>query len=308
MDKIYFLIPHLGAFQAVGKEVLFICPFCQHHKKKLSVNILTLAWKCWVCDEKGRSILSLLWKIGNKDVLNAYKASFEPIFASKSQTVEEKQPFLLKLPEEYIPLGFSPDCFERRRFISYLRKRGIEHEDIRKYKIGFSKFGTYRNRLFFPSFDASGFINFYTARTIDKTEWMKYINPDVPHGYKNKIILNELNVDWSQPIILTEGFIDMVKIDGNCVPLFGSSLSEDSKLFSTLVLNQCKVYLCLDSDARKKQIRLMEALIQYGIEVFDVKLHPFADAGEMKRSDIHEKLQSAKKMNRISLLREKMHV
>ena len=37
-----------------------MCPFCNHYKPKLEVNIVKSLWHCWVCDKKGRSLFTLL--------------------------------------------------------------------------------------------------------------------------------------------------------------------------------------------------------------------------------------------------------
>ena len=43
----------------------FHCPFCNHRKPKLEINMATNEkghnpWECWVCQTKGRTIRSLL--------------------------------------------------------------------------------------------------------------------------------------------------------------------------------------------------------------------------------------------------------
>ena len=43
----------------------FHCPFCNHRKPKLEINMVTNEkgenpWECWVCQTRGRSIRSLL--------------------------------------------------------------------------------------------------------------------------------------------------------------------------------------------------------------------------------------------------------
>ena len=46
----------------------FHCPFCNHHKPKLEINMATNEegknpWECWVCQTRGRTIRSLLYQL-----------------------------------------------------------------------------------------------------------------------------------------------------------------------------------------------------------------------------------------------------
>ena len=46
----------------------FHCPFCNHRKPKLEINLATNEqgqnpWECWVCETKGRTIRSLLYQL-----------------------------------------------------------------------------------------------------------------------------------------------------------------------------------------------------------------------------------------------------
>ena len=52
-NKKNILTEVLGSSYSSKDELLFHCPFCKHHKKKLSVNIDKGFFKCWVCDTKG---------------------------------------------------------------------------------------------------------------------------------------------------------------------------------------------------------------------------------------------------------------
>jgi hypothetical protein len=45
-----------------GDEALFYCPSCKHHKKKLSVNLPTQKFQCWVC---GIRVWILLVTVGS---------------------------------------------------------------------------------------------------------------------------------------------------------------------------------------------------------------------------------------------------
>ena len=60
MQLINLLESVMGISKVLKKgEHAFYCPFCNHYKKKLQVNIISQMWRCWVCDKKGRSVFSL---------------------------------------------------------------------------------------------------------------------------------------------------------------------------------------------------------------------------------------------------------
>ena len=44
-------------------EISFNCPFCNHRKKKLNINLLSQKWHCWVCGMGGHTILGLFRKL-----------------------------------------------------------------------------------------------------------------------------------------------------------------------------------------------------------------------------------------------------
>ena len=58
--KIEILEKILGRGEKRGEELLVFCQFCNHHKRKLSINLKTLKFKCWVCDRKGHSLRPIL--------------------------------------------------------------------------------------------------------------------------------------------------------------------------------------------------------------------------------------------------------
>ena len=83
-------------------ELLYHCPFCKHHKKKLQINIKTQYWHCWVCDAKGRVVWSLFKK------LNASKSAvseLNTIYQNTKYFKKEKNNFIVTLPEEFESLS-----------------------------------------------------------------------------------------------------------------------------------------------------------------------------------------------------------
>jgi hypothetical protein len=59
-SKISLLSNALGECYKTSNELLFYCPFCKHHKKKLSVNLTTNNYKCWTCDIRGTNVRRLI--------------------------------------------------------------------------------------------------------------------------------------------------------------------------------------------------------------------------------------------------------
>ena len=53
-----------------GDEAVFTCPSCNHHKKKLTFNLASQKFQCWVCGYKGHRAFQLLKKA------NAPRATF----------------------------------------------------------------------------------------------------------------------------------------------------------------------------------------------------------------------------------------
>ncbi len=43
-------------------SAVFHCPSCNHHKKKLTFNLITQQFQCWVCNFKGNRAYQLLKK------------------------------------------------------------------------------------------------------------------------------------------------------------------------------------------------------------------------------------------------------
>ena len=209
MNKIQLLKDILGSCYRSNDEHLFHCPFCDHHKKKLSVNLEKNKFKCWVCDTSGNSLLYLFKKFGNIQQLTEWKrlnniTDFSEIEDKLDHLFDKPKEIILpklKLPKEFVSLAncvLPISCVGAK---SYLKKRQIYSKDILYWKIGYCSKGQYAGRVIIPSFDMKGNINYFIARSYDGN-WKKYLNPEVP---KSEIIFNELYVDFTRPIVLVEG-------------------------------------------------------------------------------------------------------
>jgi len=283
----------LGEPQRSGHEYLFFCVYCKHHKKKLSLNLDKGKYKCWICDASG-PITRLVRKHGTFTQLQAWRqltgqveiADFDSLFSQKDEKTAEEQ--TISLPEEFVSLCNLNSSLTSVQARNYLAKRGIEKGDILRWKLGYCADGEYSGRIIAPSFNLDGKCNYFVGRTYTK-HWKKYMNP--PEG--RDIIFNELYVDWDDDVVLCEGVFDAIKVP-NSVPILGSTLREDSKLFMQIVKNDSAIYLALDPDAEKKIEKLVESLLRYGIEVYKIPIAPFKDVGEMNKDEFLRRKGQAK--------------
>jgi len=293
--KVELLKEILGASTRSGDEILFKCVYCNHHKKKLSLNFQKNKFKCWICNRAG-SITRIVKRLGSflqqqrwRDLTGIVEVTeFEKIIRENGiQQLEQAEETVLQLPEEFQSLCNRNISLTTSQPLGYLRKRGIEKSDILRWKIGYCQSGQYEGRIVIPSFNMDGKVNYFIARSYDRN-WRKYMNP--PES-KN-IIFNELMVDWEDDIVLTEGVFDAIKIN-NSIPLLGSSLNETGKLFQQIIKHDPRVYMAMDPDAESKEYAMMESLLKYGIEVYKVPIKPYKDAGEMSKAEFMERKKSA---------------
>ena len=196
----------LGSGYDSRDETLYHCPFCKHHKKKLSVNVIKGFFKCWVCDTKG-AISYLIKRFGTIDARHDWALLDQEVDFSTMDLIfnqpEEKLP-PVNLPPEYICLakkGLPPAANDA---ISYLWSRGIGQKDIIYHKIGFCLTGKYKKRIIIPSFDDEGNCNYFTARSYSG-DWLSYKNPPA----SKNIIFNDLLVNWDEPITLVEALLTL---------------------------------------------------------------------------------------------------
>tara|TARA_Y100000592_G_C5476881_1_gene322826 strand:- start:995 stop:1939 length:945 start_codon:yes stop_codon:yes gene_type:complete len=282
-EKIKIVKNIFGFYRKQNNEYLFRCPYCKHHKNKLSVNFDANVYKCWVCDARGKNIRRLVRRFGDMSSLSQWDSLTGYDFATSKQTLEsllfddeEKQGRIyLDMPAGFKTLTKKNKSISDYPAYNYLLNRGLTDYDILRYKIGYCTEGKYKNRIIIPSFDDEGYLNFFVARSYigDK---MKYKNPNVSRD----IIFNELNVDWDSDVILTEGVFDAI-VARNAVPILGSTLRETSKLFQKIINFDSSVFIALDPDAEEKAMRLVANLLKYDIEVWKMDLPYGKDLGSL---------------------------
>jgi len=300
-EKTAVLKEILGGYSRTGHELLFSCPKCKHHKKKLSINLSKNAYRCWICSLGGKNITRLVRRYG--DITQKTKwgeltgqveiGRFDEIIASLFPETEEDQPEVVELPNEFLSLANNGRSLLSTKARNYLNRRGITDEDILFWKIGYCPSGEYAGRIIIPSFNEEGDCNYFIGRTY-QNDWRKYMNPQAA---KNKIVFNELYIDWEEDLVLTEGVFDAIVAGKNSVPILGSSLKEQSRLFKKIIENDTPVYIALDPDAEEKASSLIQNLIKYGAEVYKIEVSPYNDVGEMPKKEFLKRKEAAKPMS-----------
>lgn len=278
------------------------CPICAPKdptKKKLAIHVEDDKCHCWVCGYKAYTLAPLLRKFGTQEQLVEYRDRFMPSDALQGGRRctpiwlgDEREPEKLKLPRDFhllVTLNTrDPDVLAIKKYLYFERK--LTDDDLWFYKIGYSNSSKWYRRAIFPSFDREGELNHYVGRAIDKKKRPKY---ETPEGDRHRVIFNEINIDWSQQIIICEGVFDMVKCGDNAVPLLGSDLNEESALFNAIVANGTPVALAMDADMRTtKAPRIAEKLMDYNIEVLMVDVP--SDPGDMSKKEFRATLNAAK--------------
>ena len=184
--KLKILVNVLGSPYRTNNEFLFNCPYCDHHKRKFSVNLDKGYYKCWVCDTRGKNLYRVVRRFGTNHDKSSWREltseidynKLEDLFAEK---IEEKQ--ILEMPKGFVSLAnkdVPPTGFAAR---NYLRKRGISKQDIIWWKMGYCSNGEYEGRIIIPSFDDEGDLNYFVSRSYDKTFYPKYKNPRSQQKY-----------------------------------------------------------------------------------------------------------------------------
>ena len=296
----------LGSGKATARNnYAYHCPFCNHHKPKLEVNLTENKegknpWHCWACDVKGTSVYQLFKKIkAPSDKISEVQSLVK---SSKSFKIN-KSDSSITLPSEFIGLStVDNNDIAAKHALAYLKRRNISKYDIIKYNIGYCKSGLYANMIIIPTYNDDGQLNYFTARSFEKEPYVKYRNPSVSRN----IIPNEHLINWNVPVILCEGLFDAIAIKRNAIPLLGKNIQ--SSLMKKIVTSIVdKIYIALDRDALKQALKFCEMLMAEGKEVYLVDMQD-KDPSEMGFSNFTKLIQKTQPLTYSNLMEKKLAV
>jgi hypothetical protein len=312
-----------------GLNASVVCPKCAEkednlQKRKLVVRTDDFLTHCWVCGYRSTNLINLLATY-HPHFIEEYREKFkiqQPFTRCMTFDLDklfsDKEDVVTVAPEVKLPTGFTliaTNLGQHNKAVEdgwkYLKSRGVTESELWYWKFGVTDFRTpkgepnYRFRIIVPSFDASGNVNYFSARAYWKDlKGAKYSNPKVK---RETIIFNELNIDWSQELTLVEGVFDLIKCNENATCLLGSSLDQTYLLFQRIVERNTPIALALDNDARHKTFKLAKMLTEYGISVRIFQVPPdLNDVGQMTKSRFIAELPNAKTFSSADYLRYKL--
>ena len=280
----------------------YTCPKCNHHKPKLEIcldenSVDFQKFGCWVCKFKGKKLINLFKTIdAPSDKILELKSIVKTNSQIDTQIVSEKA----VLPEEYQSI-LNNSSFAAKRALNYLKSRGLTEDDIIKYNIGYCETGKYADMVIIPSYDGSGFLNYFVGRSY-LPESNKKLNP----SFSRNIVPFEIFINWNSPIILCEGMFDAISIKRNAIPLLGKNIQ--SKLMSKIVSSTVKkVYIALDKDAIKQALDFCDQLINEGKTVHLIELED-KDPNEMGFKSFIKLLYKSSPLTYSGLLEKKLQL
>lgn len=293
----------LGTGKATARNnYAYMCPFCKHHKPKLEINFTENTkgenpWHCWSCDKKGKKLVQIFKAIdAPKEKMLELKSFLKAEIGDITTYASEK----LYLPKEFISLLNPPASIMAKHAKVYLKKRNITEDDIIKYNLGYCEKGTYANRVILPSYDENGNLNYFTARSFEKDNPIKYKNPQTSRN----IIPFEFFINWNLPIVLCEGPFDAIAIKRNVIPLLGKNIQ--SSLMKKIVMSSVsKIYIALDRDAQKQALNFCQQLMNEGKEVYLVDMQD-KDPSEMGFKQFTNVIQDTDSLTFSDLLAKKL--
>ena len=122
-----------------GCDVAVPCPICKTPDKlKLSVNIETLQYHCWVCGAKGSKVTRLVRDHVGESESSWLAESLGEELGNVSQHDEDPEP-VADLPEKSTPLVICDSKDPNFRAVKrYCERRGLSESDLWRYRICWS--------------------------------------------------------------------------------------------------------------------------------------------------------------------------
>jgi DNA primase len=282
-----------------GDEAVFTCPSCHHHKKKLTLNLSTQKFQCWVCGYKGHRAFKLLREVEAPPSVYDTLKEIDKQYNFKKSKKQKVDASTLQLPKGVMSLMTSSAVLSRHAN-HYLSQRGITQQDIVKYNIHYSETGDLKNMVVIPSYDKDGFLNYYVGRSFDKNAYIKHKLAST----SKDIVGFEMLINWDLPVILCEGAFDAMTIKRNAIPLFGKKIS--STLMQRIIKSKTdSIYLALDEDALLDAFDHAKKFISIGKKVYLIEMDG-KDPNELGFEKFTELLHKSQPLTTADLMKKRL--
>jgi DNA primase len=289
-------------------EYRFDCPHCGETKHRLYVSTSKGLYNCYNCGEFSGPIVGLLaylQGISYKEAFELYKeyANVYTLSGDIRDAILEKlkvfdiDKYMLKspipLPETFTLLDKS-DSRESKRIRKVLHSRLVTDSQIKRHKFGYCYDGEYSDRAILPVYEQKE-LQFWVARATTKNAYKKEMSPTNEEYQisKSEVIFNlDYAANKFGAIVICEGIYDAVAFNNIGCALLGKIISEAQleKILKYKAKLTNGIYLALDEDAIKYNIRAAEILSKY-LQVYMVPVR--GDPNEMGRQGCLEALKKA---------------
>lgn len=293
-----------------SSEYRFCCPKCGERRFRLYVSTAKGQYNCYNCGEFHGSIIGLIAYLRGLpykeafEIYREYATSYNLSNDLKEELLEKLKIFnidkyMLKshipLPESFTLLDES-DSRGSKRIRKVLHSRLVTDEQITRHKFGYCYDGEYEDRAILTIYEQNE-LQFWVARATTNKAYKKEMSPTNEEYQisKSEVIFN---LDYASEnygaAVLCEGIYDAVAFNSIGCALLGKMISDVQLEKILKYKNKLSrgVYLALDEDAIKYNIRTADMLSKY-IPVYMINVQ--GDPNEMGKKKCLDALKNAEK-------------
>lgn len=279
-----------------GRNYFGVCPFHDDNNPSMSVSPERQIYKCFSCGATG-NVFTFVMDYEKLSFVDAVRILGDKV-GIKTGNFKNKN--MYNANQKYYELYDYATSFyqnnlassQGKKALDYLRKRKIDDDAIKHFKIGLSlasenltkilkaknyneieleKYGIsngnydkYQDRIMFPLSDSLGRITGFSGRVYNNFSEAKYINTMETDIFKKGETLYNYQAAKNEArtkgfVIVVEGFMDVIRlyVNGykNVLALMGTAMTKEQALLIKKVSNE--IYFCLDGDnaGRKATIK-----------------------------------------------------